>query len=92
MYTLADQWRKEGEERGEARGEAAMRKTILQILHSRFEILDQRFEDEFKLVAAKLETCQLEELDHLVNHALDAFNLNDFLKHLPQGNSESVSP
>ncbi|MBV7339591.1 hypothetical protein KFU94_67545 [Chloroflexi bacterium TSY] len=95
MHTLADQWRQEREDigykrgidedekKGREEGEAVVRRTILQILDSRFEILDQRFEPMYKFVADKLETCRLEELNDLVNYALEAFNLNAFVQRLP---------
>ena len=71
-------------------GEAIVRETILKILNSRFEILNQHFEETLQLIKDKLEICQLEDLNKIVRQALEAFSLDDFIRHLPEDEPETV--
>lgn len=76
MMTIAEKWRLEGEELGIKKGEElgikkGTQNTIVQILESRFGSV-------FVDLQQQLEQCSLEQLDELVNLALEAETLDEF--------------
>lgn len=87
LYTYIDpDYRKKIEQQGIEQGiEQGVQKTILQILQTRFDTVS----DE---ITAVLSGCSLEQLQALVNAALDVPNLNAFLSQIPKTDEESTKP
>ncbi|MCB0065150.1 MAG: DUF4351 domain-containing protein [Caldilineaceae bacterium] len=76
MGTIAEKWIEEGREEGREEGEAIVRRTIVQILQSRFGTVSPD-------LTATLAQYHLEELNDLVNLALEIDSLAGFLTQLP---------
>lgn len=82
MMTIAEKWRLEGEEIGIKKGEEIgikkeRQKTIVQILSSRFAPVSEDLQKQ-------IERCDLEQLDELVNLALEADAIHEFVDQLDQ--------
>ena len=78
---IREEGRKEGREEGREEGCAAMQFTIE-------EVLKRRFKDVSNEIRTSLTKCNLEQLQALINPALDAPDLDAFLPHIPKRDAE----
>ena len=70
MGTVAEEWMKQGEARGEARGRA---ESVLRILQGRFGEIDDR-------IAAQIRSADVTVLDAMLDRALTAKRPEDVLE------------